>query len=193
MGLPSQAQASKYTQQAQVAHMCNNSSFSTSVWCNSIVAFCQIVHSKLLRSAYLHPPYLQSPCGHYYNISVISLLNLSGSCIILWDVQHLCFQNLIKYLLSQHSNDKQWLFYSDIIIIVNKNDSKVAAERESFIDDLIQHLKEKSLDLQREDSFEDYLGLCFTSMSNGSIHMTQSGLIKKIMSTIKVTSPTITQ
>ena len=177
--------------------MCNNSSFSTSVWCNSIVcvkfclplqylmlptsmafsnidlfsAFCQIVHSELLHSAYLHPPYLHSPRGHYHNISVISLLHPIKLMYNFWDVQHLCFQNLIKYLLSQHSNDKQWLFHSDIIIIVNKNDSKVAAERESFIDDLIQHLKEKSLDLQREDSFEDYLGLCFTSMSNGSILM----------------------
>ena len=46
---------------------------------------------------------------------------------------------------------------------------------------MITHLCQKGLDLQREGTFEDYLGIHFTTLPNGSIHMTQSGLIQKII------------
>ena len=50
-----------------------------------------------------------------------------------------------------------------------------------LIDELISFLKSKGLDLQREGEFQDYLGISFTTLPDGSTHMTQSGLIKKII------------
>ena len=57
----------------------------------------------------------------------------------------------------------------------------VAAEKDELINDLIKFLRSKGLDLEREGSFQDYLGIWFTHLPNGSVHMTQSGLIKKII------------
>ena len=68
-----------------------------------------------------------------------------------------------------------------MIIIVYVDDMGVAAENDTLIDELISFLQSKGLELQREGEFQDYLGISFTKMSNGSVHMTQSGLIKKII------------
>ena len=68
-----------------------------------------------------------------------------------------------------------------MMIIVYVDDMGVAAEREELIDELITFLCNKGLDLEREGTFEDYLGIRFSSLPNGSIHMTQSCLIQKII------------
>ena len=145
-------------------------------------AFCQTHYPDLLDPVYLHPPR-----GFYHDVRGTSFLKLTKSMYGLRDAPRLWFENLFKYLLSpelgftQSSHDKCLLFRSDMIVIVYVDDMGVAAEREELIDDLIKHLQGKGLDLQREGTFEDYLGMRFTKMPNGSIHMTQSGLIKKII------------
>ena len=37
------------------------------------------------------------------------------------------------------------------------------------------------MELQREGKFQDYLGISFSKLLDGSVHITQSGLIKKII------------
>ena len=71
-----------------------------------------------------------------------------------------------------------------MIIIVYVDDMGVAAEREELIDELVAYLSKKGLVLEREGSFQDYLGIRFNTLPNKAVHMTQAGLIKKI---IKVT------
>ena len=103
------------------------------------------------------------------------------------EAPRLWFENLFGELLSvelgftQSADDPCLLFRHDMIVIVYVDDVGVAATKEELIDDLVTHLKKKGFDLQREGSFQDYLGMRFTSLPNGSIHMTQSGLIKKII------------
>ena len=70
---------------------------------------------------------------------------------------------------------------SKMIIIVYVDDMGVAAEREELIDEIISFLHSKGLELQREGEFQDYLGISFSHLPDGSTHVTQSGLIKKII------------
>ena len=145
-------------------------------------AFCQTVFPDLMEPVFLHPPR-----GYYHELCGTHVLKLNKSMYGLRDAPRLWFENLFKYLLSpdlnftQSPNDPCLLFRHDMMIIVYVDDMGVAAEREELIDELITHLRQKGLDLQREGTFEDYLGIRFTTLPNGSIHMTQSGLIQKII------------
>ena len=67
-----------------------------------------------------------------------------------------------------------------MLVIVYVDDLGVAAETEELIDELITFLQSKGLELQREGEFQDYLEISFSKLPDGSVHMTQSGLIKKI-------------
>ena len=71
-----------------------------------------------------------------------------------------------------------------MIIIVYVDDMGVAAINNTLIDELITFLRSRGLDLQREGTFQDYLGIRFSALPNGSVHMTQMGLIKKIITTL---------
>ena len=53
----------------------------------------------------------------------------------------------------------------------------VAARSERLIDELLNFLQSKGLELQREGAFQDYLGIIFKTLKDGSTQMTQSGLI----------------
>jgi len=68
-----------------------------------------------------------------------------------------------------------------MIIIVYVDDMGVAAASDKLIDDLVDFLRSKGLDLQREGNFQDFLGIRFTDLPDGSTHMTQAGLINKII------------
>merc|ERR1712024_346707 len=133
----------------------------------------------------LDPVWIHPPRGYYHELRGKSILRLNKSMYGLRDAPCLWFENLFQYLLSpelgftQSENNQCLLFRSDMIIIVYVDDMGVAAQREESIDELIKHLRKKGLDLQREGTFEDYLGIHFSSLPNDSIHMTQSGLIKE--------------
>ena len=145
-------------------------------------AFCQTEYPDLMDPVWIHPPR-----GYYRDLRGKSVLRLNKSMYGLRDAPRLWFQNLFQYLLLpelgfiQSEHDPCILCRSDMIIIVYVDDMGVAAERNESIDHLIKFLRSKGLDLEREGSFQDYLGIRFTHLPNGSVHMTQSGLIKKII------------
>ena len=115
------------------------------------------------------------------------MLKLKKSMYGLRDAPRLWFENLFQYLLlpelgfTQHPIDPCLLIRSNMLVIVYVDDMGVAAETEELIDELITFLRSKGLELQREGEFQDYLGISFSKLSDGSVHMTQSGLIKKII------------
>ena len=84
------------------------------------------------------------------------------------DAPRLWFENLFQHLLSpelgftQSPYDQCLLFRHDMIIIVYVDDMRVAAEREELIDELVAYLSKKGLVLEREGSFQDYLGFSFS-------------------------------
>ena len=145
-------------------------------------AFCQTEYPELMEPVWVHPPR-----GYYHDLRGKYVLKLNKSMYGLRDAPRLWFENLFKHLLSpdlgftQSSNDQCLLFRSDMMIIVYVDDMGVAAQREELIDELVSYLCDKGLVLEREGTFQDYLGIRFNTLPNGSVHMTQSGLIRKII------------
>ena len=145
-------------------------------------AFCQTHYPDLMDPVWIHPPR-----GFYHNLRGNSILKLKKSMYGLRDAPRLWFENLFKYLLlpelgfTQSDIDPCLLIRTNMLVIVYVDDMGVAAEREELIDELISFLHSKGLDLQREGAFQDYLGISFSTLPDGSTHMTQSGLIKKII------------
>ena len=103
------------------------------------------------------------------------------------DAPRLWYENLFKYFLCkelgfvQSEIDPCLLIRHNMIIIVYVDDMGVAAKNEGLIDELINFLRSKGLELQREGAFQDYLGTSFSNQKDGSTCMTQPGLIKKII------------
>ena len=148
-------------------------------FCN---AFFQTDFPSLMEPVFLHPPR-----GYYQDIRRKSILKLKKSMYRLRDAPRLWYQNLFQYLLlpelgfTQSRNDPCLLFRLNMIIIVYVDDMGVAAINKTLIDELITFLCSHGLDLQREGTFQHYLGIRFSALPNGSVHMTQMGLIKKII------------
>ena len=74
------------------------------------------------------------------------------------------------------------LFYrKDMMIVLYVDDAGIAAPRQELIDELVEQLRNKGFELTVEGSFAEFLGIKFESRKDGSIEMTQQGLIKKIL------------
>ena len=135
----------------------------------------------------MDPVWIHPPRGFYHDLRGTHVLKLKKSMYGLRDAPRLWYENLFTYLLSeelgftQSTVDPCLLIRADMIIIVYVDDMGVAAEREELIDEIISFLHSKGLELQREGEFQDYLGISFSHLPDGSTHMTQSGLIKKII------------
>jgi hypothetical protein len=76
------------------------------------------------------------------------------------------------------------LIREDMLIICYVDDAGIAAKDMSSIKRLIADLRRRGFELTEEGSFTDYLGIKFDrSPDDGSIELTQSGLINKIIAT----------
>jgi hypothetical protein len=102
----------------------------------------------------------------------------------------LWFQYLLKALkgegIKQTKQDPHLMYHKDLIIICHVNDLGIQSPRKEVINELLQALeKEKGFQLTREGTFSEYLGIQYTHEDdkNGSINMTQEGLIQKIIET----------
>jgi hypothetical protein len=68
-----------------------------------------------------------------------------------------------------------------MMLVVHVDDVGIAAKRKKDVDEMAALLREKGFDLTREGSFSEFLGIKFDQLDNGSINMTQKGLINKII------------
>ena len=67
------------------------------------------------------------------------------------------------------------------------DDSGITAPTIELINEFIDGLKAKGFELTKEGSFSEFLGIKFEEdTSAGSINVTQTGLIKKIIATTKM-------
>ena len=75
------------------------------------------------------------------------------------------------------------LYRDDIIMVLYVDDAGIAAASKDTILQFVQQLKNLGFDLDIEDDFNSYLGIGIEEFSDGSRHMTQKGLIKKLLMT----------
>ena len=68
------------------------------------------------------------------------------------------------------------------------DDVGILAKRKKDVDDLVEGLRKKGFELTREGTFAEFLGIKFEkNLDDGSINMTQKGLINKIIETAGMT------
>jgi hypothetical protein len=91
----------------------------------------------------------------------------------------------LKELGHKPSKHNQCLFYmKDLMIVLYVDDAGIAAPTVELIDAFVDGLKAKGFELTKEGSFSEFLGIKFEEDTlAGSITMTQTGLIKKIIAT----------
>jgi len=75
------------------------------------------------------------------------------------------------------------MYKPDMILVLYVDDTGIAAKDPNDIDALVKALRAKGFELTQEGSFSEFLGIKITASSDGkSVHMTQRGLIDKIVS-----------
>ena len=93
--------------------------------------------------------------------------------------------HILKILLSlgfkQSQYDACLLLRNDCILILYVDDLGISAKDPKVIDDLLNQIKDNDCQFTRQGSFNDYLGIQYTTLEDGSINLTQPGLIKKII------------
>lgn len=97
-------------------------------------------------------------------------------------------QALLKLGFKESEIDPCLLYKKNILLVLYVDDAGIAAPNRKIIDDLIQELRDLEFDLDIEGDFNSYLGIGIEELPDGSKHMTQSGLIKKILDASKMSS-----
>ena len=69
----------------------------------------------------------------------------------------------------------------DIFLVFFCDDTGVAAKSEAVIEELVDALTKKGFELTREATFSEFLGIKYNELPDGSIDMTQKGLIDKVI------------
>jgi hypothetical protein len=99
----------------------------------------------------------------------------------------LWFTLLLKALLElgfvQSTFDACFLFRHDMFIIIYVDDCGIAAKTVDLVDDLLKNLEERGFQFTREGSFTEFLSINHVRLPDGRIELTQTGLIKKVIST----------
>jgi hypothetical protein len=104
---------------------------------------------------------------------------------------HLWWEHILKALkelgLKPSKHDQCLSYMKDLMIVLYVDDAGIAAPMVELINTFVDGLKAKGFELTKEGSFSEFLGIKFEEdTSAGSITMTQTGLIKKIIATTKM-------
>lgn len=90
---------------------------------------------------------------------------------------------LLQLGLKESAIDPCLLYRENLIMVLYVDDAGICAPTRDIINAFVQELKDLDFDLDIEDDFNSYLGIGIEEFEDGSRHMTQKGLIKKIIAT----------
>ena len=131
------------------------------------------------------PVYIYLPRGFKSSIGQKSCLKLNKSIYGLTVAPRLWFQKILKTLLKlglkQSKHDQCLLFRNDLFLVIYVDDIGLAYSSQEVLSTFIQNLKDEGFTLTMEESFNEYLGVKYEKQADGSIAMTQDGLIQKII------------
>ena len=83
--------------------------------------------------------------------------------------------------LKQSKFDPCLWYGKEMILVQYVDDCGIGAPRMEIIDEFVTQLQIRGLQLTKEGSFAEFLGIKFDNHADGSIEMTQRGLIQKIL------------
>lgn len=92
-------------------------------------------------------------------------------------------QALLQLGLQESPIDKCLFYRPGLLLILYVDDAGIASNDQATIDKFIQELRDLGFDLEIEDEFSSYLGIGIEEYPDGTRHMTQKGLIKKVIQT----------
>jgi hypothetical protein len=139
------------------------------------------VQATLEKSVWLH-----IPRGFQSERKGKTVLKLNKSIYGLSVAPKLWYEHLFKALTEDgfvaSKFDPCLLFKQDMMLVVYVDDVGISAKRKEDVDDMVARLRNKGFELTREGTFSEFLGIKFEKDStNGSVNMTQKGLIAKII------------
>ena len=138
------------------------------------------VQSKLDTPVWIHLPRgFLSPRGPGTCLRLIKSLYGLSIAPALWSKT--CIAGLKKCGFTQSLFDPCLLFKTNMIIVLYVDDAGIGAANPADIDSLIQQLRGLGFELKKEGDFTEFLGIKLDKQENGSINLTQSGLINKIL------------
>lgn len=95
----------------------------------------------------------------------------------------MCSNAFIELGFERSKHDHCLFYKSDIFLVLYVDDTGIAYKNKQVLDEFIQQLREKGFQLTLEGSFTEFLGIQYYKDLQGNIHLTQDGLIKKILET----------
>jgi hypothetical protein len=132
--------------------------------------------------------YIHIPRGFKSTLDGPSCLKLYKSIYGKRDSPRLWFQCILKVLLSlgfvQSQHDACLLIRSDCILILFVDDLGICYKSKQVLEELLAAIEKKGYQFTRQDSFNEYLGIKYEELSDGSIKMTQPGLVNKIIEAV---------
>jgi hypothetical protein len=144
--------------------------------------------SAFVQAPLKDPIWIHLSRGFRSNLGPKTCLRLKKSLYGLAIAPRLWYKHLFEALLhpdfglTQSTIDPYLLVSSSLIIVTYCDDIGIAAPDEKLIDDFITKLRRKGFSLEKEGSFEEFLGINFErNRSAGTIELTQKGLISKII------------
>jgi hypothetical protein len=87
----------------------------------------------------------------------------------------------------QSKVDRCLYYKQDIFIILYVDDCGISYKHEGDLADFTSELEHRSFKLTREGTFAEFLGIKYHTDDEGNIHLSQEGLIKKILETTGLT------
>jgi len=153
---------------------------------------CSIDFSNAFVQATLDKPvWIHLPRGFHSSLPGKSCLRLIKSLYGLSVAPRLWFQLLFKALkamgFKQSSMDPCLLYTSDVFLIIYVDDVGICGKSAHLIDNLIDRLTDEGFELTREGSFAEFLGIQYHDNGNGTVELSQKGLIQKILEASEMT------
>ena len=156
---------------------------------------CSIDFSNAFIQAHRTKPiYMHLPRGFKtkkpgYILKLIRSLYGAKDAPKLW-TKHL-FKALRELKFTQSSLDPCLWYKYDIFIVIFVDDCGICSKTEAIADEFIKAVSDKGFKLTKEDSFAEFLGIQYEHHDNGDVHLTQKGLIKKILEATGLTEANI--
>ena len=91
-----------------------------------------------------------------------------------------------KLGLKQSKHDPCLWYGRGLMLVQYVDDMGISASNPQEIDQFVQDLRDMGLVLTKEESFSEFLGIKFEEQPDGSIQMTQKGLIDKVLKTAQM-------
>jgi Reverse transcriptase (RNA-dependent DNA polymerase) len=144
--------------------------------------------SAFVQAPLKDPIWIHLPRGFRSSHGPNTCLRLKKSLYGLAIAPRLRYQHLFQALLLPHFGLTQSIFdpcllvSPSLMVVAYCDDIGIAAPKEHLIDEFIHKLRQKGFSLDKEGSFEEFLGIKFErNRMSGTIELTQKGLIAKII------------